>query len=291
MEGIILKGIGGFYTVRDHKGDTYTLRAQSKLRRNRLTPMIGDLVEFQIGEYEDENWLSDIKPRKNSLIRPPVANIDKLVVTIAASTPKADLLLVDRLLLLCADNDIEPVIVINKSDQDEQSAREIEGQYSSAAKVFVVCALSGENVDELKRYLRGCVHAFAGQSGVGKSSIINALYGLSLETGGLSKKIDRGKNTTRRAELIPVDDGGMVLDTPGFSLLETDLIEPVKLKTLVAEFKPYEGQCRFEPCMHYKEPDCAVRTAVSQGRISAGRYERYQTLFEDMRERWKNRYD
>lgn len=292
MEGRILKGIGGFYTVKGPDGQLYTLRAQGKLRRNRLTPMVGDQVEFTLGTGDENSWLARILPRKNCLIRPPVANVDKLVIVVSAGTPKADLLLADRLLLLCRQAGISPLVVINKADEDEETARDIAGQYAGGTDgVFVVSARSGEGVKELKAALKGTVHAFGGQSGVGKSTLINSLYALELTTGSLSDKIDRGKHTTRHTELIQVGEDTMVLDTPGFSLLELKLIEPEKLQELYPEFAPYMEDCRFTPCAHDREPDCAVKQAVEAGKISAQRHERYLILHQEMKERWKERYD
>ncbi len=293
MEGLIVKGIGGFYYVLDEGGTIHTLRAQGKLRRAHITPLVGDRVRFEPGQGEEAHgWLSAVLARKNSLIRPPVANIDKLVITLAAASPSPDLLLADRLFMLCVKSGIEPVVMINKSDQDASEAEELAVQYRGAgARVVMGSAQMGNGLDELRSVLRGSVHAFGGQSGVGKSTLINALYGLSLESGDLSFKTERGKHTTRHTELIRVEGGGMVLDTPGFSLLELELIEPINLKALYPEFEPYEGQCRFTPCAHYKEPGCAVRQAVQNGQVNRARHERYRQLYEEMNERWKERYD
>ncbi|MEG1192427.1 MAG: ribosome small subunit-dependent GTPase A [Clostridia bacterium] len=292
MEGLILKGIGGFYTVRGSDGSAHTLRAQGKLRKQHMTPMVGDRVEFTIGRSEENSWLTAILPRKNQLIRPPVANVDKLVITLASLTPKADLLLVDRLLLLARQNKIEPVLAINKSDQDAREAERLTCEYrGAAAEIYGVSAATGEGISALRAALKGTIHAFGGQSGVGKSSLINALYGFDLMTGTLSEKIDRGKNTTRHTELIDVPGGGMVLDTPGFSLLELALLPPLELKTLYPEFEPFDEKCRFSPCAHNKEPGCAVKAAVAAGEIDFLRYERYLALFGEVTERWKERYD
>ena len=292
MEGLIVKGIGGFYTVKDMLGAEYTLRAQGKLRRQRMTPRVGDRVVFSPGNGEEYGWLTEIMPRKNVLVRPPVANIDKMVLTVSAGSPKADLLLIDRLLLLCYGVGIEPVLAVNKVDQDAGQAREIMEQYAPMGIViFELSAQEGIGIEPLRLALKGFIHAFGGQSGVGKSTLINALYGLTLETGSLSAKIERGKHTTRHCELISVPGGGMVLDTPGFSLLESDAIEPGELKKRYPEFLPYDEKCRFLPCMHYKEPDCAVKQAVEAGKIHPLRHERYVALLEEMNERWQKRYD
>ncbi len=291
MEGIILSGIGGFYTVREESGACYTLRAQAKLRRQKLTPLVGDRVSFQPGEKGQNGWLEAILPRRNQLVRPPVANIDLICVVVAAGTPIPDLLLVDRMLMYAQKRSIGTALVVNKADEDGRMADEIARQYSRCgAAVFRTCAMTGEGVDELRSSLRGKVHALGGQSGVGKSSLVNRLYGFDRETGSLSERIDRGKNTTRRCELIPLPDGGMVLDTPGFSLLEMELCDPFELRFLVPEFAACEGKCRFSPCAHVSEPECAIRGMVERGEIPRERWERYCTLFNDMKVRWRERY-
>lgn len=287
-----MKGIGGFYYVRDEAGREYQLRAQNKIRRVKLKPCVGDRVEFTPGDGEADGWVSAILPRANALVRPPVANIDVIVLAVASAAPDPDLMLIDRMLLVAAQAGIPVELVITKMDRDPQMAEAIRRQYAAAGLDPVcVCALDGTGLDELRGRLAGRVHALAGQSGAGKSTLINALYGLDLETGGLSEKIERGRNTTRRCELLPVAGGGMVLDTPGFSLLELELMDPEKLPELMPEFAPYEGQCRFAPCMHMSEPDCAVKRALEQGAFSRERYERYCEMAQEMKVRWRNRYD
>lgn len=292
MEGSVLSGVGGFYTVLTDDGQRFTLRAQAKLRRQRMTPMVGDRIRFQPGEGDQHGWLEAILPRRNQLIRPPVANIDRIAIVVSAGTPEPDLMLVDRMLIFAKMNEIEPVIVVNKCDEGAEAAEEIVQQYQgTGAQVFRTCAENGEGLEELRQALRGTIHALGGQSGVGKSTLINKLYGLKQETGSLSEKIERGKNTTRHCELIPLEGGGMVLDTPGFSLLELNLMDPVELRNWMSEFEEYEGTCRFQPCVHVSEPGCTVRAAVADGTISKERWERYKALHADMTQRWRDRYD
>ena len=292
MRGTILEGIGGFYYAMDESGAVHTLRAQGKLRRERMKPKAGDRVELSPGEGEEHGWILSILPRKNELVRPPVANIDLIVLVAAAATPDPDLLMVDRLMLNARRAGIDVMLVVSKSDLDPAAAEDILRQYRGAeARPMAVCADTGEGLDALRAALAGRVHALAGQSGAGKSTLINALYGLDLETGDLSRKIDRGKNTTRSCRLIPVPGGGMVLDTPGFSLLETALFDPVELKDGWPEFRSCEGRCFFQPCYHATEPRCAVRAAVAAGEIDERRHGRYVQLLEEQRQRWRDRYD
>ena len=292
MQGIILRGIGGFYYAMDDMGTVHTLKAQAKLRRERLKPKVGDRIELSPGEGEEYGWILGILPRRNELTRPPVANIDVICIVVAAATPDPDLLLADRLMLNARRAGVDVQLVINKCDLDPAGAESIAAQYRGAgAEPVLVSAAKGEGLEALRTMLRGKTHALAGQSGAGKSTLINALYGLRMETGDLSRKIERGKNTTRHCELVPVKGGGMVLDTPGFSLLETELFDPVELKEFWPEFAEYEGQCFFQPCYHATEPRCAVREAVADGKIGAQRHERYVALLDEMRQRWRERYD
>ena len=292
MQGTILRGIGGFYTVLDDAGEEHTLRAQRKLRRERMKPKVGDRVEMTPGTGEEDGWLQAILPRRNELDRPPVANIDRIVIVAAAAAPEADLSLVDRMILTARRRGVVPMLVVSKCELAPQRAGEIVHQYRGAqVDAMYVSARTGENVDALRDALKGSVHALAGQSGAGKSSLINALYRLELETGDLSEKIERGKNTTRRSELIPLPGGGMVLDTPGFSLLESEPFDPVLLKDGYPEFAPYEGQCFFRPCYHATEPKCAVLDAVRAGEIDEERHARYVALLAEIKEQWRDRYD
>ena len=292
MQGIILKGIGGFYYAMDGGGSVHQVRAQRKLRRERLKPKVGDRVEISPGDGEEDGWIHRILPRRNELVRPPVANIDAVVIVAAAAAPLPDLMMVDRLMLNARRSHIDARLVITKCDLDEGLADDILDQYRGAACDPVkVSSVTGEGVGALREKLRGRVHALAGQSGAGKSTLINALYGLELETGDLSRRIDRGRNTTRSCELIPVSGGGMVLDTPGFSLLETDVFDPVEIKDSYPEFVPWEGGCFFQPCYHASEPRCAVRDAVRAGAIDPKRHGRYVEILDDMRQRWRERYD
>ena len=286
-----MRGVGGFYYALDEQGGIQTIRAQGKLRKERMKPKVGDIVQMTPGNDDEHGWILSIEQRRNELTRPPVANLDVVVLVVAAATPDPDLLLADRMLQIARRAGIPAQLVVNKYDLNPQRAEDILRQYAGAEVApIAVSAARGIGLDILKARLSGRVHALAGQSGAGKSTLINALYGLKTQTGSLSRKIERGKNTTRHCELIPLADGGMVLDTPGFSLLESDVFDPVELKDCWPEFTPYEGQCFFQPCYHDREPRCAVLNAVEGGEISRERHERYQALLAEMREQWRNRY-
>lgn len=288
-----MQGIGGFYYVReDETGEIITLRAQRKLRRERMKPKIGDRVEIQPGVGEEDGWILQILPRRNELDRPPVANIDRIVLTASAAVPEADLMLMDRMLITARRRNICPVLVITKAELDGEACERIAEQYRDAGiDVYPVSAVTGMGIDRLKEALRGTVHALAGQSGAGKSTLINKLYRLEQETGELSEKIDRGKNTTRSCQLIEVGENTMVLDTPGFSLLEQEPFDPVELQDSYPEFAESTGKCYFQPCYHASEPKCDVRRRVDEGLIDAERHERYKQLLDEMKIKWRERYD
>ena len=225
------------------------------------------------------------------MLRPSVANCDMLMLVVA-SVPHPDMLLIDKLILRASRGGMTPAICVNKIDLGDELERSIREEYAGTQlRVFAASALTGEGVQALREAMRGKVTCLAGQSAVGKSSLINALLGLQLETGGLSRKTERGRHTTRRSEMMAAD-GMLVLDTPGFSLLEReDGIEPQDFAQLYPEYNELAGECRFQPCLHDREPGCAVKEAVAAGRLSAVRWERYRELLSEVRENWKGRYE
>lgn len=290
MNGRIIKGIGGFYSVMLPDQSIVVCKARGRFRRERLTPMIGDLVEIAL-QPDGYASIDRLLPRKSELVRPPVANIDQLVIVIAASHPQPDLLLVDKLLLQCSLMGIRPVIALNKLDEKSDA---IEQSFLSDYKSFALLRLStvtGEGFTELNALLQSRVSCLAGQSAVGKTSILNVLMPkLSLEIGALSERTERGRHTTRHAELWPYA-GGAVLDTPGFSLLELSEVTQAQLDEAYPEFGDAPQRCRFAACAHVSEPDCAVKPLLAQGMLSRGRYERYKEIHHEIMLRRKTRYD
>ena len=287
--GVLIKGIGSFYEVLLHTGETVTCKARGAFRREGLTPTVGDRVgiERQASGYAQ---LCEILPRKNLLVRPAVANIDQLLIVVSASHPAPDWLLVDHLIISAKRLRIEPIPVLNKIDTGDDLLIDAFLQDYAAFRTILVSAETGAGIDALNEQLAGRISCFAGQSAVGKSSLLNRILPeLQLETGGLSRKTDRGRHTTRHAELWPYA-GGAVLDTPGFSLFETDCLEQDELNACYPEFADAEP-CRFPGCMHISEPDCGVKPLLQAGKISPARYERYTEIAKEYQIRRKHKYD
>ena len=290
--GVLVRGIGSFYTVRTGDGAEYTVRCRKKIRRERISPMVGDRVTFTPGTGEEHGWLEAILPRTTVCLRPPVANVTMLVIVIAP-VPEADMLLTDRLISRAVSQGMRVLIAVNKSDLDPELAEKVRAEYAGAGiPVFAVSALKGTGLRELKEEMAGGgLCCLTGQSGAGKSTLLNAILDLKLETGSISRKISRGKNTTRHTELIE-KYGLKVMDTAGFNLLEAEsTLDPEKLKERWPEFEAYEGKCRFRECMHDREPGCAVTEAAEKGAINRARLERYRQLLAETREVWRGRYD
>ena len=290
-KGTLLRGIGGLYTVLlDAEGTEVVLRARGIFRREGRTPMVGDRVLCTPGQGEEHGWLEDILPRTSECLRPPVANITLMVMVLAPS-PQPDWLLLDRLLVWVRRAGIVPLLVLNKADQEASWAMQAVADYRACGlEVLSVSAHSGEGIAGLRARLAGSITCFAGQSAVGKSSLLNALYGLALPTGALSRRTERGRHTTRHAQLLRCGDA-LVVDTPGFSLLELwEALPPEALCTYYPEFDAYAGDCRFQPCLHDSEPGCAVQAAVRRGALPASRWTRYRQLLQDVRTQWKGRY-
>ena len=285
-EGIILKGIGGFYYV-DTADGLIECKARGRFRKTVGKPIVGDRVTLEIQPEDGTGYLLDIAPRKNSLVRPAVANLDLLVAVASAAPPVTDPFLIDKVTAIAVHKGIDALVVINKTDSDPGD--ELFDTYCrSGIDALRVSARTGEGIDALRERLRGRVAAFAGNSGVGKSSVLNRIDPqFSAEVGAISDRIGRGKHTTRHVELHPIGNGGYIADTPGFSSFETeqmDLVLAEDLQYAFPEFAPYLGQCRFTGCAHVKEKGCAVRAAVEAGEIALSRHDSYVKLYESVKD-------
>jgi len=286
LEGVIVKGIGGFYYIDTEKG-VFETRARGIFRKEGIRPTVGDHVMISILDEENKKGsLDEILPRRNELIRPRVSNVDQAVIVFAAKSPNMNLDLLDRFLLLAEEQELEIVIVINKTDKDKKKAYEEVAKIYRQAGYPVICtsAEQGLGLDELKQALENKISVFAGPSGVGKSSLINATFpGLELNTGEISEKIQRGRHTTRHAELIRLSEKSYIVDSPGFTSLFLNHIPSEELQYYFREFEPFVHKCYYNRCMHINEPDCAVKAEIGRA-IDPMRYERYVTIFQNLKD-------
>lgn len=289
MQGKIIKGIAGFYYVYAEDGNTYECRAKGIFRKDKKKPLVGDDVEITVlNEKELEGSVTAIRERKNSLIRPAVANVDQALVIFAMENPKPNFMLLDRFLIMMEKENVPAVICFNKKDLATEEELEFlyETYKSCGYQVILSSTFNGEGLEEIRESLKGKTTVVAGPSGVGKSSITNALQeNVQMETGEISKKLKRGKHTTRHSQVIPVGKDTYLMDTPGFSSLYLTDIEEQELKDYFPEFREYEDQCRFQGCRHIHEPGCAVKEALNNHKISSLRYEDYLGLHEEIKEK------
>ena len=287
MQGKIVKGIAGFYYVYVEEAGIYECKAKGALRNQRLKPLVGDMAEISILDEEKKLGNVDkILPRTNELIRPAVANIDMALVIFAAQKPQPNFNLLDRFLCMMEFQHVPVTICFNKLDLiSEEEQEELRKIYEPAGyPVIFTSAMEQYQIPELKALLAGKTTAVAGPSGVGKSSLINALQdNIRMETGQISTKIERGKHTTRHSELIPISEHTFIMDTPGFSSMDVPGFEKEDLWTCYPEFVEYEPFCRFQGCSHIHEPDCGVKNALEAGKISKIRYENYVLLYEELK--------
>ena len=292
MQGKIIKGIAGFYYVHVVESGLYECKARGVFRKEKRKPLVGDNVEIEVSDNgEMTGSIVEILPRKNELIRPAVANIDQALVVFAVTDPKPHLNLLDRFLVMMESKEIPVVLCFNKKDIAEEPEIAVLREIYSACgyPLIFTSALKEDNIEEVKKTLLGKTTAIAGPSGVGKSSLINLLQSdVQMETGSISKKIARGKHTTRHSELIAINGDSYIMDTPGFSSLYVNDFEKEELKYYFREFAPYEGHCRFHGCDHVHEPGCAVKEAVEKGNIHQMRYENYLEMYQELQE--KKRY-
>ena len=292
MQGKIIKGIAGFYYIYAEDGNVYECKAKGIFRKDNFKPLVGDNVEITVlNEEEKEGSVTSILPRRNSLIRPAVANVDQAFLIFAMENPKPNFLLLDRFLIMMKQQEIPAVICFNKKDVGEKEEMEklYEIYTGCGYRVVLSSTYEGEGMDEIHEILKGKTTVVAGPSGVGKSSITNCMKGeVQMETGEISKKLKRGKHTTRHSQVIPVEKNTFLVDTPGFSSLYLTDMKEEELRDYFPEFVMYEPQCRFQGCMHIHEPGCAVKKALSEGKISQQRYDNYLALYEELKE--KRRY-
>ncbi len=290
MTGKIIKGIGGFYYVYAD-GIIYECKARGVFRNKKIKPLVGDNAEIEIISKDPAvgNIIS-ISARHNELIRPAAANVDIAVVIFALSDPKPNFNLLDRFLIMMEQQEINTVIVLNKSDLISQSeAADYKKIYSdSGYETFIVSASENTGIDRLRETIKGKTAIFAGPSGVGKSSILNRIFPQAeAKTGEISEKIKRGKHTTRHTELNFLGEGTYIMDTPGFSSLDVFDISEENLKYYFREFENYNDKCRFNGCVHIDEPDCAVKNALQKGLISSKRYDNYRQIYKEIKNRRK----
>lgn len=284
LKGIILKSTGGFYYVEAANG-VYECKARGIFRKKNNSPKVGDRVMITVPS-DGYCSIEEILPRKNTLKRPPLSNIDILVIVVSTTEPAPNSLVIDKMTAAAVDNDIEPVVVISKSDL--KSAEDLLAIYKTAGiKVFSYSSAEPDSADEIKAYLSGKIAAFTGNSGVGKSTLLNTLYpDLELQTGEISEKLGRGRHTTRTVELFKTD-GGYVADTPGFSTVDLErynMIDKDNIKFCFPEFKDYLTECQFTSCSHTCEKGCAVLKAVEEGKISKSRHNSYVAMYNEVKD-------
>ncbi|MBD7936768.1 MULTISPECIES: ribosome small subunit-dependent GTPase A [Cytobacillus] len=292
-EGKIIKALSGFYYVLNKDKEIIQCRGRGVFRKNKITPLVGDEVNYQ-AENDKEGYILEVKERKNELIRPPIANVDQAFLIFSSVEPTFSTALLDRFLVLVESNHITPIICITKMDLASKEEQETLAVYAdnyrkAGYKVILTSSETEEGIEDLYPFITGEISVFAGQSGVGKSSLLNVLRpDLQLKTDDISSHLGRGKHTTRHVELIEIN-GGLVADTPGFSSLEFTDIEQEDLQTYFPDIQEISSSCKFRGCMHLKEPKCAVKQAMEIGDLPSYRYEHYITFIEEIRDR-KPRY-
>ena len=291
MQGKIIRGIAGFYYVHVPEIGILECKAKGIFRKNKLKPLVGDFVNVSIiDEDKKKGNVEEVLERKNELIRPAVANIDQALVIFAIKKPEPNLNLLDRFLIMMEQKEIPCVLVFNKSDlASEEEKHKLSQIYeNSGCKILFVSAKQNQGIDDVRELLEHKTSTVAGPSGVGKSSLINMLQSdVNMETGSISEKIERGKHTTRHTEFIPIGEDTFIMDTPGFSSLAVFDMEKEELEQFYPEFDEYRQSCRFHGCSHTHEPGCSVKEAIDEGRISKERYENYQLIYEELKNRKK----
>lgn len=283
-EGILLKSIGGFYYV-ESADKTYECKARGIFRKSGNSPLVGDKVKISVSQ-DSYSAIEEILPRKNKLKRPPLANIDILVIVCSTVNPAPNFTVIDKMTAVAVNNDMQPVVVVSKNDL--QNGEEIADIYRKAnIPAFLTSPENTEECEKLKKLLRGKISAFTGNSGVGKSTLLNLLFPqLSLETGDVSLKLGRGRHTTRAVELFNLD-GCYIADTPGFSTVDLqryEIIDKNKLQYCFSEFEEYLGECRFTSCLHTCEKGCKILEALEEGKISPSRHNSYVSMYNEVKD-------
>lgn len=290
MKGIIIKGIAGFYYVKAG-GKTYQCKARGIFKKEGIVPYAGDEVNIEKTD-EDEAVINEILPRKNSFIRPPIANVDCFVIVAATAKPDPNTGIIDKFLVMAEQNHTDIIICVNKIDLvTEEKRKELEKIYQEIYPLVSVCGKTGEGVDALAALMKGRKCALAGPSGAGKSTLLNRLQSrYTVETGDISAKTKRGKHTTRHAELFETEFGALIFDTPGFTSFNILDAEEDELQYLYPEIAALVGSCKYDDCRHVREPGCRVREAVGQGKIHGSRYRSYVNQYKEILERKKHQY-
>lgn len=287
-DGLIVKSIGGFYYVETPTHVIWECRARGLFRKDGVTPCVGDEVVFE-PEYGTVGTVTQIRPRKNQLIRPLLANLDILFLVVSSCDPAPNLLMIDKLIAMCEYKQIHPILLFTKNDLKDTSELETIYRHAGFVCFSVNCRdITGTDVNAIKNHLRGNISAFAGNTGVGKSSLLNVLYpNLDLKTGDTSRKLGRGRHTTRHVELFRLEDiGGYVADTPGFGnveLLRYHQLCQQELQDCFREFAPYQDQCKFTGCSHTVEKGCAVLQALSRTEIEPSRHDSYKAMYQELK--------
>ena len=276
MQGIIIKAISGFYYVETECG-IVECKAKGVFRKKGITPLVGDTVVIE------DNTVSEVLPRKNEMLRPPAANLDRVLTIVSASDPEPNLFVLDKIIAVCEFKGIEPVIVVTKTDLKD--GRELYELYKNAGYTVILTNPSVDNLEEIREVLKGKITLFVGNTGVGKSTLLNRIFpNLELKTAEISTKLGRGRHTTRHVEMYKLPEGGYVADTPGFSTVEPEQYDRIlkeDLQHCFKEFEEYIGKCKFQDCSHRVEKGCAVLEALNDGKIAKSRHESYTMIYED----------
>ena len=291
MTGIIVKGIAGFYYVKVDDGTVYQCKARGIFKKDGITPMVGDRVEIEV-QPDGDAVVDSIYPRKNEFIRPPISNVDAFIIVMAAKNPDPNPTVIDKFLVMAEKSHTDIVLCVNKADlASREELDAIASVYEGVYPIHFISAAEGEGIAELAEAIGTKTCALAGPSGVGKSTILNALHDSELmETGDVSEKTGRGRHTTRHAEIFDMPGGGMIFDTPGFTSFEVLEATEEELQFLYPEFAKFIGKCKYDNCRHLREPGCSVREAVASGEIHKERYRAYATQLLEIREKEKNKY-